>query len=401
MSGTAREEGGAGDPARPSLAELFLAFTRLSLLGFGGPQAHLALMLDDVVERRRWITREHFLQLMGITNLLPGPNSSEVAIHVGYTQRGWPGALATGLAFLSPTFLIVLVLSWSYFGFGARPAAGELLWGIKPAVLAVIVWAGVRLGRTAVTDPLLAALALGGALVAWLAGSWSALAIAAGGAVTWARWRRGRAGPPARPSGPSSGSGPLPRGAALPLAAAALAPASLGPLATVFLTHLGIGTVLFGGGYVLVALLQPYAVERFGWLSAAAFLDGVALTQAVPGPISTLAAFVGYAAAGVPGALLATAGIYIPAFAAVLVTAPHLERARGLAPVRAALEGVSAVVVGAILGVAVGLAPAALPDGAAIAVFAAALLALARFGVAAGWVVLAGLALGAVRLLLA
>jgi chromate transporter len=174
--------------------------------------------------------------------------------------------------------------------------------------------------------------------------------------------------------------------------------ASPGALASVFLTHLWIGSILFGGGYVLVALLQPYAVERFGWLSASAFLDGVALTQAVPGPISTLAAFVGYAAAGVPGALLATAGIYLPAFAAVLLVAPHLERTRQLAPVKAALDGVSAVVAGAVLGVAVGLMPEALPGVWATLVFVAALGALARFNVASGWVVLAGLVTGLLRL---
>jgi chromate transporter len=388
VSETTRE--GHGSAPRPSLAELFLVFGRLSLLGFGGPQAHLALMLDEVVERRRWITREHFLQLAGVTNLIPGPNSSEVAIHIGWTQRGWPGALTTGLAFLLPTFLIVLVLSWLYFGYGALPGVEGLLWGIKPAVLAVIVWAGVRLGRAALQDPVTVGLGVAGALVAWLAGSWSALAMAGGGAVTWVRWR---ARHPSRLPPPDPR---LPRAAIVPVAA--LAQPLGGPLVAVFLTHLWIGSILFGGGYVLVALLQPYAVERFGWLSAAAFLDGVALTQAVPGPISTLAAFVGYAAAGVPGAVVATAGIYLPAFTAVLLTAPHLERTREHAPVKAALDGVSAVVAGAILGVAAGLLPAAIPDGWALAVFALSLLAVARFGIASGVVVLAGLVTGLIRL---
>ena len=390
MTATARAEDGA--PPRPSLAELFLVYLRISLLGFGGPNAHLALMLDEVVERRRWITREHFIQLIGVTNLIPGPNSSEVAIHVGYTQRGWRGALATGLAFLLPTFLIVLGLSWAYFGYGALPRVAGILWGIKPAVLAVILWAGVRLGGIALRDRLTVLLGAGGAVVAWLAGSWSAAAMALGGGVTWVRWRIGRT------AAPGEGGAGLPRAALVPLLPLALA--SPGTLATVFLTHLGIGSVLFGGGYVLVALLQPYAVERFGWLSASAFLDGVAVTQAVPGPISTLAVFVGFAAAGLPGAVLATAGIYLPAFAAVLFVAPHVERVRTLAPVSAALEGVSAVVAGAIVGVAAGLLPAAVPDRAALLVFAAALLAVARFGVAASWVVLAGLVTGSLRVAL-
>ena len=328
MSESAREEGGSAAGPRPSLAELFLVFGRLSLLGFGGPQAHLALMLDELVERRRWITREHFLQLVGVTNLIPGPNSSEVAIHIGWTQRRAPGALAAGLAFLLPTFAIVLALSWLYFGYGARPSVEGLLWGIKPAVLAVIVWAGVKLARTALKDPLLIALGAAGALVAWRAGSWAALAMVVGGAVTWSRGRM-RDGARLPPPDPR-----LPRAAVMPLlqVGAVAAPVALGgTLATVFLVHLWIGAILFGGGYVLVALLQPYAVERYAWLTPGAFLDGVALTQAIPGPISTLAAFVGFAAAGVPGAVLATAGIYIPAFAAVLLIAPHLERLRAAA----------------------------------------------------------------------
>ncbi len=343
-------------------------------------------MLDEVVERRRWITREHFLQLVGVTNLIPGPNSSEVAIHVGYTQRGWAGALATGLAFLLPTFFIVLGLSWLYFTYGAVPRVEGVLWGIKPAVLAVIVWAGVRLGRAAVSDGLTAALAAVGAAVAWGAGGWSVAAMVMGGGATWARWRvrSGQSG--------STGAPTLPMLALLPVLGA-----PLGTLATVFLTHLWVGSVLFGGGYVLVALLRPYAVEQYGWLTAAQFLDGVALTQAIPGPVSTLSAFVGFGAAGVPGAILATTGLYIPSFAAVLLLAPHMARVREAAPIKAALDGVSAVVAGAIVGVAAGLVPAAIPDVVAALVFVAALVAVARFGVAAGWVVLGGVAAGVVR----
>jgi chromate transporter len=201
------EGGGAGRP--PSLFELLRVYLKISLLGFGGPNAHLALMLDEVVERRRWITREHFLHLVGVTNLLPGPNSSEVAIHVGYTQRGWRGALVTGLAFLVPTFCIVLGLSWLYFRFGGLPSAADVLWGIKPAVLAVIVWAAVRLGRTAVRDGLTVVLAMVGAVVASVAGGWEVAAMAAGALVTWLRWRAREGAPPPGPTaGATSFGGP-------------------------------------------------------------------------------------------------------------------------------------------------------------------------------------------------
>ena len=334
----------------PSLFDLFRVYLKISLLGFGGPSAHLALMLDEVVERRGWITREHFLHLVGVTNLLPGPNSSEVAIHVGYTQRGRVGAITTGLAFILPAFFIVLGLSWLYFRYGTLPGVAGVLWGIRPAVLAVIVGAGVRLGRAAVHDGLGGLLAVAGAGVALAAGGWEVATMVSGGALTWARWRRKEGSGVARPK-----DGGLPRLALLPLVP--IAGASLGTLGMVFVTHLWIGSVLFGGGYVLVALLEPLAVGRYGWLTSGAFLDGVALTHAIPGPISTLTTFVGYSAGGVPGAVLATVGLYLPSFAAVMLIAPHLERVRGLAPFKAALDGVSAVVAGAIVGVAAGPVP--------------------------------------------
>ena len=347
-------------------------------------------MLDEVVERRGWITREHFLHLVGVTNLLPGPSSSEVAIHIGYTQRGRPGALTTGMAFILPTFFIVLGLSWLYFRYGTLPGVVGVLWGIKPAVLAVIVGAGVRLGRTAVHDVLGGLLAATGAGVALLAGGWEVAAMVFGGSATWARWQRKEGPGEVRPGGDG-----FPRVGLLPLVP--IAGASLSTLGLVFVTHLWIGSVLFGGGYVLVALLEPVAVGRYGWLTSGAFLDGVAMTQAIPGPISTLTTFVGYAAAGVPGALLATAGLYLPSFAVVMLIAPHLERVRGMAPFKAALEGVSAVVAGAIVGVAAGLFLPAVPDFPAGAVFVVALVLLAKSGLASGWIVLGGLAAGLVR----
>lgn len=374
-------------------------------------------MLEEVVERRGWVTREHFLQIVGVTNLLPGPNSSETAIHLGYTQRGWRGALATGLAFLLPTFVLVVVLSRLYFRWGALPAVEPLFWGLKPVILAIILWAGWKLAKTAVTGPALLVLAGAGAAVSFLAGRWAVGAMVAGGAITWG-WHRvtgrrlggGEEGD--APGGDPEARGARPDGgppddseeagslrALLPLPLAGIL-SSLGSLAGVFWLHLWIGAVLFGGGYVLVALLEPYAVGRYAWLTQAQFLDGVALTQAVPGPISTLSAFVGYAAGGVPGAVLGTAGIYLPAFVAVLLVAPHLDRLRRAVPVRAALDGVGAVVAGAILGVGATLLPPAVPDPLAGGLLLGGLAVLAAFRIPALWLVLAGLAAGGFRALL-
>lgn len=397
----------SGGP-RPTHGELARVFLRISLLGFGGPNAHLALMLDEVVEKRRWLTREHFLHLIGLTNLLPGPNSSEVAIHVGYTQRGWRGALVTGLSFLAPTFVFVVLLSSLYFRYGALPAVEGVFWGLKPVIVAIILGAGWKLGRTAVTDGKLLALALGGLGAALFLSRWEVVAMAAGGAVAWFLYREEPAGP-APPGDADTGAVVPPEPppeppperrpalALLPVGALALGAGELGRL--LWLT-LWTGTVLFGGGYMLVALLQPYVVEQYGWLTSRQFLDGIALTQAVPGPIVTLVAFVGYGVAGLPGAAVATFGIYLPSFVAVLAVAPFLERWRHVDWVRAVLKGVNAVVAGAILGVALTLVPPAVPDLWAGLLLAAALVAVFRFGVGALWLVLAGLAVGVLRFVL-
>ncbi|HSM61562.1 MAG TPA: chromate transporter [Longimicrobiales bacterium] len=412
-----------GDGATPSLAELVRTYLKISLLGFGGPNAHLALMLDEVVERRGWITRERFLEIVALTNLLPGPNSSEVAIHVGYTQRGWPGALATGLTFLVPTFVMVTALSAVYFRFGALPQVEAVFWGLQPVIVAVVLSAGWKIGRAGVKTPLQAALATLGAAVSLVSGQAVIAVMALGGLVTWWAGRDGgraalhaRGRPPggeppedAGPgttgggnagmgNGPGNGpAGPERRGAWLPIQVA-LAGSALGTLGTVFLTHLWIGAVLFGGGYVLVALLEPWAVDRYGWVTGAQFLDGVALTQAVPGPISTLSAFVGYAAGGVPGAFLGTAGIYLPAFLSVLWVAPRLERVREVEAVRRALTGVVAGVAGAVVGVGASLVTAGVRDPwtAAIALVALALATWRR--VPALWLVAGGLVAGFVRM---
>jgi chromate transporter len=404
-----RSRDAATEVQRPGYRELAWVFLRISLLGFGGPNAHLALMLDEVVERRRWITRELFLELLGITNLLPGPNSSEVAIHIGYTQRGWRGALVTGLSFLAPTFVLVVLLSFLYFRYGTLPAVEELLWGLKPMIVAIILGAGWKLSRAAVTDWRLLALGVGGVLVAVLLDGWEVAAMVVGGVAGWLAYRRqtrpgstagsredrpAAAPPEARGERDEAGRhGAILLSLAVPLASA-------GELARLFWLTLWTGSVLFGGGYMLVALIEPYVVDVYGWLTADQFLDGIALTQAVPGPIVMLVAFVGYAVAGPVGAAVATAGIYLPSFTAVLLVAPHLERWRRREWVRAALKGVNAVVAGAILGVALTLLPPAVPDAWAGLLLALGLIALFRFDLKAIWLLLAGLLAGAIRILL-
>lgn len=391
---------GIGEPAVPSLGVLARTYLKISLLGFGGPNAHLALMLDEVVERRRWLSRTRFLEIVALTNLLPGPNSSEVAIHVGYTQRGWPGALATGLTFLLPTFLFVTLLSGLYFRFGTLPRVGPVFDVLQPVIVAIVLSAGWKIGRAGVKSAAQAALAALGAAVSVASGQAVIAAMVAGGALTW--WRGRRRGSASREEESEGERAPRrSRGGGLlvPVVSAGGALGSLGVLGSVFVTHLWIGCVLFGGGYVLIALLQPYAVDHFGWLTASQFLDGVAITQAVPGPISTLSAFVGYAAGGVPGAVLGTAGIYLPAFAGVLLVAPRLARLRETEAVRHALEGVVAVAAGAVVGVGAALAAGAVHGPVDLATAAAALALALWKRVPAVWLVAGAVAVGAARAL--
>jgi len=421
-------------PRPPSCFRLVRTFLRISLLGFGGPNAHLALMMDEVVDRKGWITREHFMHLVGVTNLLPGPNSSEVAIHIGHTQRGWRGSLATGLAFLLPTLVLVTVFSALYFRFGTLPTVEVLFWGLKPAILAVILAAGWKLGKTALGIPeqtsyFLLVLAVGGLLTAFFLDRLEVPAMVLGGIAGWVVLHRrangsiGEGGGPSLDPGegsegparaneghpevePEGGRGHLrSSGFLLPLAASSGAAGwmtvpSLGLLGQLFLLTAGAGAALFGGGYMLVALLEPFVVESYGWLTPDQFLDGIALTQAVPGPIVTLVAFVGYGVAGVPGALVATFGIYLPSFAAVLLVAPHLERWRRVESFRWALKGVNAVVAGAILGVGLALLRPGLPDRWAAVLFLVALWGMIRLRLPAVWVVAGGLGAGLLRLVL-
>jgi chromate transporter len=367
-------------------------------------------MLDEVVDRKGWLTREHFLHLVGITNLLPGPNSSEVAIHIGYTQRGWRGALASGLSFLAPTFVLVVFFSFLYFRFGSLPQVEGVFWGLKPAILAVILSAGWKLGKVAMaaegpgsdgtrTPPdsrstfqrsVLIFLALGGMAAALLLEGREVAAMAVGGVLGWGLLR-GR-----KPGGSSTGI----LGLVLIPTSSTFLPSLVAPMGQLFGLMLGAGAVLFGGGYMLVALLEPFVVERFAWLTPQQFLDGIALTGAVPGPIVTLVAFVGFAVAGVPGAAVATVGIYIPSFLAVLLVAPWLERWRHLEGVGAALKGVNAVVAGAILGVGVGLIPPAIQDLWGSLILIVALVALVRFKAKAIWIVGAGIGFGLIHTLI-
>ena len=376
----------ADAPPRSGLGEVARLFLRLGTTAFGGPAAHIALMEDEVVTRRGWLTRERFLDLLGAANLIPGPNSTELAIHIGHARAGWPGLLVAGFCFIAPAALLVTALAWAYVRFGALPQLAGLLYGVKPVVIAVVLQALWRLFRAAIrgweTALVAAAAAAANALGA---GELAVLGAAAAGTAVVAAAR-------ATPKSDAGGGAAALLAAALPGGAAAGA-VGLWPLFAFFAK---VGSVLFGSGYVLLAFLRSGLVEERHWLTEAQLLDAVAVGQVTPGPVFTTATFVGYVLAGGAGAAAATAGIFLPAFVFVALSAPFVPRLRSSRVAAALLDGVNAASLALMAVVTVHLAMAALVDPLSVAVAAVSAVALFGFGANSAWLVAAGAAIGLV-----
>ncbi|HTF32298.1 MAG TPA: chromate efflux transporter [Myxococcota bacterium] len=320
------------------MRELAALFLRLGSTAFGGPAAHIAVMESEVVRRRRWLTPEEFLDMMGAANLIPGPNSTEMAIHIGYRRAGLAGVLVAGSAFILPAALLTLGLAWAYVRFGALPQMTAFFYGAKPAIITVVAQALWRLGRAAVRSRFLAAAALV-ALTAAAAGIdelvvlFATPALVAGVQLgSRARTREEKT----RKMGATAGA--LSLGASGAGVVTAAAPFTMAGL---FLFFLKVGSVLFGSGYVLLAFLRADLVERWHWLTSSQLLDAVTAGQLTPGPVFTTATFIGYVLGGVKGALLATIGIFLPAFFFVAVSAPLVPRLRASQSAAALLDGLN------------------------------------------------------------
>jgi chromate transporter len=364
------------------LGELALTFLRLGVTAFGGPAAHIALMRLEFVDRRGWLTGPEFLDLVGAAGLIPGPSSTEVAIFVGYRRAGVAGLALAGLCFILPAALIVTALAWAYVRFGALPAAGGLLRGVEPVVVAVIAQALWAFGRTAVKSRLLAAIGLA-AFALHLAGVSPLLLLAAGGLLSAAgRWPRRALPAVLLPTGPLTAS------------LAAAGPAAAGTLTQLFLVFLKAGALVFGSGYVLLAFLRGDLVDRLGWLTEAQLVDAVAVGQVTPGPVFTTATFVGYLLQGPWGALVATVGIFLPSFLLVAASGPLIPRLRRSPAAGAALDGVNVASLGLMAAAGVALARVAVTGPATALVALASLALLLRFRVGSTWLVLGGAALG-------
>lgn len=375
---------------RASLRDLALVSLKLGFTAFGGPAAHIAMLHDETVIRRRWTTEQHFLDMLGVTNLIPGPNSTEMVIHTGYEHQGWRGLLVAGWLFILPAASIVLVLAWLYVRYGTTPEGAWLLYGIKPVIIAVVAQALWNLGRTAIKGALLGAIAAG-VLGLYLLGTNELVLLFGGGLTAIAALGARRI---LRNSGLAIAMLPL-GGVKLPALAAVAADAAVpySPL-RLFLTFLKIGSVLYGSGYVLLAFLRGDFVERLGWLTERQLLDALAIGQVTPGPVFTTATFVGYVVGGVPGAVLATLGIFIPAFVLVAAVNPLVPRLRASPWMGAFLDGVNVAAIGLMAAVTLELGRAALIDWLTVALAGVAAVLLIRYRVNSAWLVLAGAMIG-------
>lgn len=375
------------------LLELAKLFLKLGATAFGGPAAHIAMMEDEVVRRRGWLTHAEFLDLLGATNLIPGPNSTEMAIHIGHRRAGWAGWLVAGVCFIVPAMLIVTVLAWAYVRFGTLPQAGGLLYGIKPVIIAVVVQALWALGRTAVKTKTLAVLTAIAATASVLGVNELVVLFGTGAVMAAGRAAKRMS------SANASGFVPLFAGVTVTAAApvAAAAPFSLG---TMFLFFVKVGSVLFGSGYVLLAFLRADLVERWGWLTENQLLDAIAVGQFTPGPVFTTATFIGYLLGGTTGALVATAGIFLPAFVFVALSGPLIPRIRRSRVAGAFLDGVNVASL-ALMGVVTWqLGRSALVDWLTALLAAGAAVLLLRWRVNSAWLVLGGAVVGLARHLL-
>jgi len=375
--------------SRQRILEVALYFLKLGVTAFGGPAAHIALMHAEVVVRRKWVQEQRFLDLLGAANMIPGPTSTELAIFLGFERAGWSGLLLGGVCFILPAMLIVMALAWAYVHFGTTAQVGWLFYGIKPVIIAIILQALWNLGRKAVKNLLLGLIGLGvGGL--YLLGGNVLLLLVAGGLimllVAVVQQRK---------------NGAL-LGFFLPLASWGF-PLEAGPVAfslpLLFLTFLKIGAVLYGSGYVLLAFLRADLVVHLGWLTDRQLLDAIAVGQVTPGPVFTTATFIGYLLGGVPGALLATLGIFLPSFFFVAVSYPIFIRLRAWAGTAAFLDGVNIAALGLMTGVTWQLAGASLVDPLTIALALLAVVVLFRFKINATWLILAGALLGLARML--
>ena len=364
------------------LKEIAWLFLKLGTIGFGGPAAHIAMMHNEVVKRRKWMDDESFLDMLGATHLIPGPNSTEMAIHTGFVRAGWMGLIVGGASFILPAMLIVLSLAWAYVSFGSTPQATWIFYGIKPVVIAIIAQALWDLGRKAVKDLTTAAAGLAIIILYFLGINEIVLLIGGGLLVMLVKNAR------------RLNKQTLPMLSLFAAPAVPLMAVKMFSLPLLFLIFLKIGSVLYGSGYVLLAYLRADFITRLGWLTDKQLLDAIAIGQVTPGPVLTTATFIGFILGGVKGALLATLGIFLPSFIFVAVTNPLIPRIRKSSWASSLLDGVNVASMGLIAAVTWQLGRASLIDPLTVMTALAGLILLMKFKINSTWLIAGGAIVG-------
>ena len=376
-----------------SLRELASLFLRLGATAFGGPAAHIAMMEDEVVRRRGWLTSAGFLDLVSAANLIPGPNSTELAIHIGWQRRRWAGLLVAGSAFIVPATLLTSAIGWAYVRYGRLPAVGWVLYGVKPVMVAIVVQAIWGLAPKAARTTALRVIGVAAVLLAGLGVNEIAVLLAAGAAAILTS----RLGSSSEKHGVSAGLAlpilPLASGATAATAAGVTAGGAV-KLSAMFWVFFKTGSVLFGSGYVLLAFLRAELVERLGWLTQAQLIDAIAVGQVTPGPVFTTASFIGYVLAGPYGALAATLGIFLPAFIFVALSGPLIPRLRASPTAGAFLDGVNVGSLALMVVVTFQLAGAALVDLPTMLLGVVSAIVVLRYKLNSTWLVLGGAVAG-------
>ena len=373
-----------------NLKEVVLLFLKLGFTAFGGPAAHLAIMHDEVVKRRKWLDDEKFLDLVGATNLIPGPNSTEMTIHLSYLRAGWVGFFLGGISFILPAALIVVGLAWSYQRYGAAPQVAWALAAVKPVIIAIIIKALWFLGKQAIKDPLTGFAAVSVLVFNFLGFDAVMLLFSAGILVMLIK-------------NIDKLKGIKPRlNSFLPLSFSTLTSALPHPfsLPTLFLIFLKIGSVLYGGGYVLLAFLHSDFVTRLGWLSEQQLIDAIAIGQVTPGPLFTTATFIGYILAGVPGAILSTLGIFLPSFFFVAISNPLIPKMRRSIWFSAFLTGINAASLGLMAAVTIQLSQAVLVDATSIILALLSFVLVIFTSINTTWIIFAAILFGVARVLI-
>jgi chromate transporter len=368
-----------------SLSSLALLFLRLGATAFGGPAAHIAMMEDEVVRRRKWMTRDEFLDLLGAANLIPGPNSTELAIHIGHRQAGWPGLLVAGSSFILPAMLIVMSFAWAYVRYGSLPQVAGILYGVKPVIIAIVLQALWSLARTAIKTKFLTVVGIVAVILTVLRVHELLVLFGAGLAAVLARTIAQR-----RNDLKSLVTAPA---LAMLFQAGSAGAVSFG-LWPLFLFFLKVGAILYGSGYVLLAFIRADLVERWHWLTETQLLDAIAVGQVTPGPVFTTATFIGYVLGGTRGALVGTLGIFLPAFFFVAVSGPLVPRIRRSAMAGAFLDGVNVAALALMLVVTYQLGRAAVVDVVTLVLALISAFMLFRWRVNSAWLIVAGAIVG-------